>query len=163
GLNLTSALGSSAAGLVWAAVQPGATIRRARPFGDSVAKPIATVVQVTNLGITVKDSPQNSLVFVTRLDNGMPVGGADVSIVRLDNSVAWSGRTNADGIAIAPALRLRNPRRNWEFTFIVTAAKDGDVAYVGSDWHEGIEPYAFGNRYDLDEAQPLLRGTVFSD
>src|SRR5262249_22537621 len=51
----------------------------------------------------------------------------------------------------------------WEFKFIVTAAKDGDVAYVGSDWQEGIEPFEFGNRVDLDEAQPLLRGTVFSD
>jgi hypothetical protein len=163
GLNLTSALGSSATGLLWAAVQPGAPIQRARPFGDSDTRPIATVVQVTNLGITVKDSPQNTLVFVTRLDNGVPVGGADVSIIRLDNSVAWSGRTSADGVALAPALTLRNPRRTWEFRFIVTAAKDGDVAYVGSDWHEGIEPYAFGNRYDLDEAQPLLRGTVFSD
>ena len=163
GLNLTSALGSSATGLVWAAVQPGATIQRARPFVDSAARPIATVVQVTNLGITVKDSPQNTLVFVTRLDNGMPVGGADVSIIRVDNSVAWTGRTNPEGVALAPALTLRNPRRRWEFRFIVTAAKGGDVAYVGSDWLEGIEPYAFGNRYDLDEAQPLLRGTVFSD
>ena len=44
-----------------------------------------------------------------------------------------------------------------------SAAKDGDIAYVGSDWNEGIEPFEFGARYDLTEAQPLLRGTVFSD
>jgi uncharacterized protein YfaS (alpha-2-macroglobulin family) len=163
GLNLTSALGSSGTGLVWAAIQPGGTIQRARPFFDSDSHPIATVVQVTNLGISVKDSPQNTLVFVTRLDDGAPVAAADVSIIRLDNSAAWRGRTNADGVALAPALTLRNPRRTWEFRFIVTAAKDGDVAYVGSDWNEGIEPYAFGNRYDLHEAEPLLRGTVFSD
>ena len=163
GLNLTSALNRAGSGLVWAAVQPGATIARARPLADENLKPTATVVQVTNLGITVKDSPQSTLVFVTHLDTGAPVGGADVSIIRLDSSVAWSGRTNADGVALAPALTLRNGRRTWEFKFIVTAAKDGDVAYVGSDWNEGIEPYAFGNRYDLDEAQPLLRGTVFSD
>ena len=30
----------------------------------------ASIVQVTNLGITVKDSPQNTLIFVTRLDTG---------------------------------------------------------------------------------------------
>src|SRR5262249_31791019 len=159
GLTLTGALGGSGTGLVWAAVQPGATIARARPFGDSEARPIATVVQVTNLGVTVKDSPQNTLVFVTRLDNGGPVGGADVSIIRPDNSTAWTGRTNAAGVALAPALTRRNPHRMWEFKFIATAAKDGDVAYVGSDWQEGIEPFEFGNRVDLDEAQPLLRGT----
>lgn len=165
GLSLANALNASGTGLVWAALQPGATIARARPYtGDGgVARPIATVVQVTNLGITVKDSPSNTLVLVTELDTGAPVAGADVSIIRLDNSVAWTGRTSADGIALAPALQLRSPRQFWQFKFIVTAAKNGDVAYVGSDWHEGIEPWAFGNRYDLNEAQPLLRGTVFSD
>jgi uncharacterized protein YfaS (alpha-2-macroglobulin family) len=163
GLNLASALNSAGTGLVWAAIQPGPTIQRSRPFGDNDAHPTATVVQVTNLAITVKDSPQSTLVFVTQLDSGAPVAAADVSIVRLDNSVAWKGRTNADGVALAPPLTLRDPRRTWEFKFIVTAAKDGDVAYVGSDWSEGIEPYAFGSRYDLHEAEPLLRGTVFSD
>jgi uncharacterized protein YfaS (alpha-2-macroglobulin family) len=162
GLNLTPALTGSNTGLVWAALQPTTRIARSRAAGDE-ARPIATVVQVTNLGITVKDSPQNTLIFVTRLDTGMPVGGADVSIIRLDNTVAWSGRTSAEGIAIAPALQIRDPRRSWELKFIVTAAKDGDVAYVGSDWNEGIEPFMFGNRYDLNEAQPLLRGTVFTD
>lgn len=162
GLNLGSALNAAGTGLSWAAIQPGETIPRSRSrYADD--RPIATIVQTTNLGITVKDSPQNTLVFVTRLDNGDPVAAADVSIVRLDNSVAWSGRTNADGIALAPALQLRDARRSWEMKFIVTAAKDGDVAYVGSDWNEGIEPFMFGHRYDLGEAQPLLRGTVFSD
>ena len=126
---------------MWAAIKRGQPIARradVRHGSDTVA----TVVQVTNLGITVKDSPQNTLVFVTRLDTGVPVGGADVSIIRSDNSVAWSGRTDADGVALAPALQLRDARARWEFKFIVTAAKDGDVAYVGSDWNEGIEPYA---------------------
>ena len=82
----------------------------------------------------------------------------------MDNSAAWTGRTDDRRRRHrAAASRLRNPRQPWKFSFIVTAAKDGDVAYVGSDWNEGIEPYAFGARYDLNEAEPLLRGTVFSD
>jgi hypothetical protein len=152
GLNLAGALGSGGAGLVWAAIQPGATIQHSRPFDDGNMRPIATVVQVTNLGITVKDSPQSTLVFVTRLDDGVPVAAADVSIIQTDNTVAWKGRTNADGVALAPPLTLRHSRNWYELQFIVTAAKDGDVAYVGSDWHEGIEPYSFGARYDLAEA-----------
>ena len=43
------------------------------------------------------------------------------------------------------------------------AEKDGDVAYVGSDWNEGVEPWEFGVPFSLDEAEPLLSGTVFSD
>ena len=27
---------------------------------------------------------------------------------------------------------------------LVTAEKDGDIAYVGSDWNEGISPWEFG-------------------
>src|SRR5262249_17444857 len=126
-------------------------------------RPTATIVQVTNLGITVKDSPQNTLVFVTRLDTGAPVSNAAVSIIRTDNSTAWSGTTGADGIAIAPQTRLRNPRQPYKFSFIVGAERDGDAAYVGSDWNEGAEPYFFGTQYDVTEADPLLRGTVFSD
>lgn len=166
GLNLSGVLKPSGTGLVWAAVQPGEPIARARRFGEDFGdenRPVASVVQVTTLGITVKDSPQNTLVFVTRLDTGAPVAGADVSIIRLDNSVAWSGRTSVQGVVLAPALRLRDERNWWKFSFIVTAAKDGDVAYVGSDWNEGIEPYSFGAPYNLNESRPLLRGTVFSD
>ncbi|HEV3140882.1 MAG TPA: MG2 domain-containing protein, partial [Vicinamibacterales bacterium] len=161
GLNLSPALAPSSTGIVWASVLPGQMIPRARKIGEDT--PVASIVQVTNLGITVKDSPQNTLVFVTRLDNGAPVGGADVSIIKLDNSIAWSGATGADGIALAPAMQLRDKQRTWKFAFIVTAAKDGDTAYVGSNWNEGVEPYAFGMPYNLYESQPVLRGTVFSD
>ena len=111
----------------------------------------------------MKDSPQNTLVFVTRLDTGAPVANAEVAIVRVDNSTAWNGKTDDHGIAIAPQVRVRNPRQPHRFSFLVTAAKDGDVAYVGSDWNEGIEPYFFETPYDISEAEPLLRGTVFSD
>ena len=45
----------------------------------------------------------------------------------------------------------------------MTAEKDGDVAYVGSDWNEGILPWEYGINLDLEEADPLLRGTVFTD
>ena len=45
----------------------------------------------------------------------------------------------------------------------MTAEKDGDLAYVGSDWNEGILPWNFGTGVDLDEGEPLLRGSVFTD
>ena len=64
-------------------------------------------MQVTNLGINVKDSPRSTLVFVTALDSGAPVAQAHVSILSAQNQALWSGMTNADGIALAPALALR--------------------------------------------------------
>lgn len=162
GLDLSRALNPSGTGLVWAAVRHGQTVNHAREYPGS-DDTVASIVQVTNLGISVKDSPQNTLVFVTHLDTGAPVANADVSIIRTDNKEFWAGKTDAQGIAIAPQTRLRSAREPWKFSFIVTARKGDDVAYVGSDWNEGISPYEFGTGYDLTEADALLRGTVFTD
>jgi alpha-2-macroglobulin len=161
GLDMKAALGPQGKGLVWTAVQEGEPIANSKPYTASRVR--ASVIQVTNLGISVKDSPRNTLVFVTQLDTGKPVPGAKVSIVRLDNRVFWSGTTDQDGVAIAPNTPLREADDWWKFAFVVTAEKDGDVAYVGSDWNEGIQPWDFGVPFNLNEASPLLRGTVFSD
>ncbi len=165
GLDLSRALKPDGTGLVWAAVQEGTAIDRARGQTPADKAPVvrASLVQVTNLAISVKDSPQNTLIWVTRLDTAAVVPGARVSIVRRDGSTAWTGTTGRDGVVVAPQTRLRDPRRWYEFAFLVMAEKDGDVAYVGSDWNDGILPWEFGARLDLDEAEPLLRGTVFTD
>jgi uncharacterized protein YfaS (alpha-2-macroglobulin family) len=164
GLDVSKALSARGTGVVWAAVREGNPITRSRRYelnGEPMTR--ASLVQVTNLGITVKDSPLNTLVFVTRLDTGAPVSGASVSIVRTDNTTHWRGTTNSDGIALASATPLRDPQRPWDFSFIVIAEKDGDLAYAGSDWNEGISSWEFGVGYDLLEAAPVLRGSVFTD
>jgi hypothetical protein len=74
GLNIEGA-GRGARGFFWAGVEPGSPIARSNP----IPRNTSTVVQVTNLGISVKDSPQSTLVFVTRLDTGDPVADARVS------------------------------------------------------------------------------------
>ncbi len=164
GLDMSSALKPNGTGLVWAAIKELEPIPLARRYTDEGVDRIrASVVQVTNLGISIKDSPQNTLLFVTRLDTGAPVAGARVSLVRLDNSIYWRGTTGPDGIAIAPDTPLRGADSWWRFAFIATAEKDGDFAYVGSDWNEGISPWEFGTGVNLNEAAPLLRGSVFAD
>jgi uncharacterized protein YfaS (alpha-2-macroglobulin family) len=164
GLPLGAALSPSGTGLVWAAVQDGQMLDRThRAYGGDRVR--ASIVQVTNLGVTVKDSPANTLVFVTRLDTGAPVGGAAVTIVRADNDTHWRGTTNDDGVAVAPATPLRNPDTWYERTtpFLVTAEKDGDLAYTSADWHEGLSPWEFDLAFNLRERDPLLRGSVFTD
>ncbi|HTI37655.1 MAG TPA: MG2 domain-containing protein [Vicinamibacterales bacterium] len=165
GLDLSKVLKPNGTGFAWAAVQDGQPIEHARPYMQPDGTPIirSTIVQVTNLGITVKDSPLNTLIFVTRLDDGAPVAGAKVSIVKLDGSALWTGITAADGTVVAPDTRIRDPQQWYRFAFLVTAEKDGDVAYVGSDWNEGLIPWEFGMRFNLEDADPLLRGTVFTD
>ena len=168
GLDVVKALGARGTGLVWAAVENGTSLQNAK---RSVQPLRASLVQVTNLGVTVKDSPQNTLVFVTRLDTAAPVAGAKVSIINRDNSIHWSGTTGADGVATGPGIPHRERRytgendyAEWQKPdFVVLAEKDGDIAYVGSNWNEGIEPWDFGTSFNRSESEPMLRGTVFSD
>ncbi|MEO8035251.1 MAG: MG2 domain-containing protein, partial [Acidobacteriota bacterium] len=187
GVNLKPLLGTAGKGLAWVAIKQGNTIPKSSPaYDENLTR--ATLVQVTNLGINVKDSPLNTLVFVTRLDDAAPVAGARVSIRKLDNSVFWTGTTDVNGLVTAPNTDLRVDRTakkkkpasrgadagedsgwedNWsaldKLHFIVTAEKDDDVAYVASDWHDGVSPWDFDLSFNLGEAEPLLRGTVFSD
>lgn len=174
GFDLKPALGEDNLGLAWAAMQPGDPVARSSVYDPS---PVSTLVQATNLGISVKDSPQNTVILVTRLDDAKPVAGANVSIRDIANKVFWSGTTDANGIAVAPDTDLRRSKKgatggdewedSWsalsELHFVVIAEKDGDVAYVGSDWNEGLAPWFFDLRYDLAEAEPQLRGQVFAD
>ncbi|HSP14503.1 MAG TPA: MG2 domain-containing protein [Thermoanaerobaculia bacterium] len=176
GLNVKPAIGADNKGLLWAAMKPGEAIEKSRIYDPSVR---ATVVQVTNLGINVKDSPRNELILVTTLDTGKPVARANVSIRTKENKVVWTGVTDEHGLVTADAKNLRSVKESknasdedeWEkawsavgdLHFIVIAEKDGDVAYVGSDWNEGVQPWDFGLRFDINEAHPLLRGTIFSD
>ncbi len=121
GLDLKDLLSSSGTGLVWAAVKDGEPIPKARH--DPERKIASSLVQVTNLGISVKDSPANTLLFVTRLANGGPVEGARVSLRTPDNKVFWSGTTrrrrDRDRSRVGPArsralVRLRVPRHGRE-------------------------------------------------
>jgi alpha-2-macroglobulin len=183
GLDVRSALNASGHGIVSVGVAYGTPIANADVAGDPACTNVRnTIVQVTNLGISVKDSPQNTLVLVTRLDNGAPVAAANVTIRAKDNKVVWSGVTDAYGLAIAGEADLRETRKEkkegdnqpdggwsnaWEaldqYHFFVFAEKDGDVAYAASNWTEGISPWDFDLPFNISESLPLLRGTIFTD
>ncbi len=175
GLNLKSVLGANGHGFVWAAVQAGQPIPRAHAI---VGQTASTLVQVTNLGISIKDSPQNTLILIARLDTAAPVAGVKVSIRTTDNKVFWTGSTDEHGIVVAPNTDLRAERKEpkpdeeeyvneWpalgDLHFIVVAEKDGDMAYAASNWNEGVQPWEFGTSFNLAEAGSLLRGQVFTD
>ncbi|PND40341.1 alpha-2-macroglobulin [Paucibacter aquatile] len=114
---------------------------------------VRTGVLVTNLGVHFKWSRENSLVWVTRLDRGQPVEGAEVVVHDCAGKPLWSGRTDAQGRALVQQA-LQPP--GWddkrcvaERGFFVTAQKADaagaapDMAFVFSNWNRGIEPWRF--------------------
>ncbi|HEX5216455.1 MAG TPA: MG2 domain-containing protein [Vicinamibacterales bacterium] len=161
GLDISGALAAGGTGVIWTAVRPTDPLPQTRASRANVHT--SAIVQVTNLGITVKDSPQSTLLFVTRLDNGEPVASAAVSLFSIDNKQVWRGQTGADGVAMAPALPLRKPDDWYKLSFVATAEKDGDLAYVNSDWNEGILPWEYDASFQLWESTDILRGSVFTD
>ncbi len=134
------------------------------------------IVQVTNLGITAKFSPDDNMIWVTKLKDASAVPNADVEIRDDANKVLWKGKTDAKGIAKSPGYGKfglvqesgsdedeyeyygsRKPRL-WVFV------KFGDdFAFTNSDLDNGIEPWSFGIYYEWNPKYEQKEGTIFSD
>jgi uncharacterized protein YfaS (alpha-2-macroglobulin family) len=98
---------------------------------------------VTNLAVHLKTGRDNGLVWVTALDSGKPVAGAEVRISGCNGQSLWQGSTDAQGRArVDQALKAPNCRES-QFLF-ASARLNGDYSFVRSDWNEGIEPWRFG-------------------
>ncbi len=123
-------------------------------------------VQVTELGLTSKFSPDGILIWVTRLKDTKPVAGANVQIRDDSNRVIWEGITNGDGIVEAPGWREFPdiPREEWSSPRLWVIVTHGDdIAYTASTWNEGIEPYRFNVMTDWNPEQDPWQGMVFTE
>ncbi|MEP6557073.1 MAG: MG2 domain-containing protein, partial [Burkholderiales bacterium] len=129
-------------------------------------------VLVTNLGVHFKLGRANSVAWVTTLNEGRPVADAKVAVYDCRGKPLWSGRTDADGLARIDQ-RLTDAANNTqgdaclsEYGLFVTARSTDaqgvqDVAFVFSNWQQGIEPWRF-NLPTADAAAADVRAaTVF--
>jgi len=160
GMEVRDAIGADARGLLWVTLSDETPIARS---SRSRIEPRSSVVQFTNLGITAKYSPVNTLIFVTTLDTGLPVEGATVKLRSRDNKVRLEGITDKDGLYVAPTPADVSMAEPWELLFLITASKAGDFAYVGSNWSDGIRPYDFEIYSDTNGDPDVVRSSVFSD
>ncbi len=114
---------------------------------------VRTGVLVTNLGVHFKLGRENSVVWVTTLDRGLPVAGADVVVNDCNGTKLWAGQTDAQGIArAAQAFDTRFEHCVADAGLFVSARKirNGadakgvvDTAFVFSSWQKGIEAWRF--------------------
>jgi uncharacterized protein YfaS (alpha-2-macroglobulin family) len=129
---------------------------------------VRTGVLVTNLGVHFKHGRENSAVWVTTLDRGRPVAGADVVVNDCNGIPLWNGKTDAKGLAVvARALEPALGPCAADIGFFVSArsagANDGvaDVAFVFSSWQKGIEPWRFNVPTGRGAEPDLRASTVF--
>jgi uncharacterized protein YfaS (alpha-2-macroglobulin family) len=123
-------------------------------------------LQVTELGISAKFSPETNVAWVTELKSGLPVAGAEVEIRDDANAVRWRGRTDATGRAETPGWKSLGIKgheewskpRQWVFV-----RRGKDAAFTSSEWGTGIYPYRFGIDYDWNPEPETVLGTVFTE
>ena len=118
-------------------------------------------IQVTNLGITSKFSPENGMVWVTELNSTRPVAGADVELRSDSNKVVWRGKTDEKGIAVTKGrseLGIASGSRWTRTTIWVFASKGKDCAFINSSWGWEISPYSFNLDYDYDNVNKEYKG-----
>ena len=80
--------------------------------GVTEPPPREMLLNFTNLGVTAKLSGPSGLVWVTRLSDGQPQPGADVTIRDSKGKVRWHGTTDADGLAVTPGHAQLCPSRS---------------------------------------------------
>ena len=109
---------------------------------------VQSAALVTNLSVHFKQGRESSLVWVTSLDKGTPVAGAEVEVKDCAGKTYWQGKSDAQGMAkIAQALPNRDALpgciSTWDHQYFVTAKLKDDFSFVLSDWNEGISSWRF--------------------
>jgi uncharacterized protein YfaS (alpha-2-macroglobulin family) len=123
-------------------------------------------LQVTELGISGKFSPENNIIWVTDLKTGQPVAEADIEIRDDGNAIRWTGKTDEQGKAQTPGwkrLGIRS-KSQWDKPQQWIFARRGqDLAFFSSDWGTGIEPFRF-NIYEESAPEPeKYRSSIFTE
>jgi uncharacterized protein YfaS (alpha-2-macroglobulin family) len=129
------------------------------------------IVQLTNLGVFAQWFPAHGLVLVQHLSDGAPVGGAGVTVYRLDeNNVlapqqCATGTTDSNGeldlrgVDVERCSATAKPNQAPNLGFVV--AQGSDVATVTTWNYSGV------SRFDVSggwtSGAPLSRGTIFTD
>ena len=145
-VNVAAALSPAGTGLIWAAypggreapgVSPVVTVRPV-PFTNT------TLIQVTNIGLTVRGTEGRLAILASRLDTGAPIANADVTVLDEANRVLWHGSTDGAGLGDA------RPEGGTPYVVLVRSA--ADVAFVPV-------PYSSGRPWRDRE----LAGVLFTD
>jgi alpha-2-macroglobulin len=127
----------------------------------------STLVQVTDIGLMVKTSWDNTIVWATRLSTGRPVPGALLTIKDHFNSTVWKGVTDKNGIGAAPGMGTLFPEKNRKkyhgSEVYVIAEKDGDTVFLSTDWTDGLELWSFDMPSGYYRGEKNAAGYIFTE
>jgi uncharacterized protein YfaS (alpha-2-macroglobulin family) len=132
---------------------------------------VRTTALATNLAVHFKLGRENSMAWVTTLDKGKVVAGAEVRVSGCDGKAVATGTTDASGIVMLNGISPQAPSCNgpneydsgaW---FVSARAKDEkgveDLAFTWSDWQRGIEPWRFNVPTNMQAEPDRVAHTIF--
>ncbi|MGB0748461.1 MAG: alpha-2-macroglobulin family protein [Magnetospiraceae bacterium] len=125
----------------------------------------ATGALVTNMAVHMKTGRENSLAWVTALNDGSPIESAKVSAVLPNGEVVWSGATGADGVAVIDADLAQYVDQwygsKYQSGIYFFVEKEGDLSFAHSSWNDGIESWRYPGGYTRYDPNALIGHTVF--
>ncbi|MEW5724181.1 MAG: MG2 domain-containing protein, partial [Thermodesulfobacteriota bacterium] len=124
------------------------------------------LVQVSDLGLSVKFGLTNALIWTTDLKTGRPLAGVRVELRDAANQVLWRGLSDEQGLVTAPGAADLGVKRDEEAAWdqpllFVLAYHEGRFALVSTEWNEGIQPWNFGlEARELEEGGQTMTWTL---
>jgi len=138
-------------------------------------------VEAGDLGVTWKYAPENNLVWITSLNNTLPIRDAMVQLRDNNNQILWQGSTDSKGFCEFPGwaeLKLTTEKRTYEYEseyemesytyhyepkFWLTVSKGEDGAVYSNFWHFGIDPWRFEISYNWYSRAEEYGGYIFTE
>lgn len=124
------------------------------------------MLQVTDLGLSAKFSPENNLIWVTKLQSGNPAAEVMIEIRDDSNKVFWRGKTDDKGLVETPgwkALGIKSKSRWSQPQQWIFASKGEDFTFISSEWDTGLSPYHFNIPFDWNPQPVEIQGYIFTD
>jgi len=134
-------------------------------LGRKAPRYVATAALVTNMAVHFKWGRERSLAWVTSLDTGKPVSGAEVRVTDSCTGEEFAhGKTDASGAVFAPrGLPEPSTYGNCEggdSPLMISARLGNDMSFTLTSWNEGIAPYDFDLPYGYQARDDIIH-TVF--
>ena len=135
-------------------------------LGRDVPRYVSAGALVTNMAVHFKWGRDTSLAWVTALDSGKSVSGADVRVTdSCTGKTLATGKSDNQGRFLIKG-DLPEPQTNEDCSedashpLMVSARQSGDFSFTLTAWSEGIRPYDFDLNYGY-EAQDDIIHTIF--
>lgn len=135
-------------------------------LGRDAPRYVTAAALVTNMTVHFKWGRDSSLAWVTALDTGRPVAGAEIRVTdSCTGQMLARGAADASGRLLI-RRGLPEPKTYADcdddeaHALMVSARSDGDFSFTLTDWGNGIRPFDFDLPFGWEEAGDVVH-TVF--